>query len=430
MSAVPEPLLLAWHQPCHAVSVRGEEHVSYGNLWHGYGGAGGLAQGARLVVRGSDAHVYPPMSEKLREWGITPLEGYDADHLLPRPDTVVVGNVIRRENVEAVRARELGLPMVSMPQAVAEWGIGDRHSIVIAGTHGKTTTTALAAHLLLHGGSDPSFLVGGALVNYPESFRVGHGPYFVIEGDEYDTAYFDKGPKFLHYRPKTAVITSLEFDHADIFASIDDVESAFAKLIALVPSDGHLVVWHGATRARALLTQHAKTQHISLFATRPEPDADVYLDHYTSSPAGLTFTPVVDGRSLGSMHVAMWGDHGAANVLAALCAVRDAKLSDTALREGFASFAGVRRRMEVRDVIGGVTVVDDFAHHPTAVQKTLEAARTRWPTSRLIAIFEPRSATSRPKCFSSRIRPGFCLRRPSLYRQPCTPARNRRRPSI
>ena len=374
----------------------------------GVGALAGLLKQQGHQVRGSDEHVYPPMSTKLRDWGIPILSGFDAAHLQPKPDLVIVGNVIRATNPEAVAAREQQLPTLSMPQAVAEFGIGQRHSIVIAGTHGKTTTSALTAHVLMHAGRDPGYLVGGALVQYPESFRSGTGDFFVVEGDEYDTAYFDKGPKFMHYRARTAVITSLEFDHADIFANIEAVENAFAGLVKTVPANGHLVVWHGAERARRLIAAHGKPgQRVTVYSATPQTDATLWLKSFTSGPEGLTFEPVRRGTSLGRMTVPLWGEFSANNVLAVLGALEDAQLSAEELRAGLASFQGVRRRMEVRGVRGGVTVVDDFAHHPTAVQVTLAAARTRWPNQRLWAIFEPRSATSRRNVFQKEYAEAF-----------------------
>ncbi len=375
----------------------------------GVGALAGLLKSQGYHVRGSDEHVYPPMSTQLTAWGIEVLSGFDAQHLQPHPDLVIVGNVIRAANPEAVYTRTAGLATMSMPQAVATFGIGDKHSIVMAGTHGKTTTTALAAHILMHAGIDPSYLVGGALVGYPESFHHGVGPYFVIEGDEYDTAYFDKGPKFLHYRAKTAVITSLEFDHADIFPDIAAVDHAFAKLIETVPADGHLVVWQGAERAVALIAKHNRAEEVTLYATKQGRGTTMWLSHYASGPQGLTFEPMVDGKSLGAMQVPLWGEFSACNVLAVLGALKRVDLAPEVLRAGFASFAGVRRRMEVRAEVGGVTVVDDFAHHPTAVAKTLEAARTRWPKRRLWAIFEPRSATSRRNVFQDAYTEAFTL---------------------
>ena len=374
----------------------------------GVGALAGLLKQQGHQVRGSDEHVYPPMSTRLRDWGIPILSGFSAAHLQPAPQLVIVGNVIRATNPEAVAARELNLPTLSMPAAVAEFGIGQRHSVVIAGTHGKTTTSALAAHVLMHAGRDPGYLVGGALVQYPESFRSGTGAFFVVEGDEYDTAYFDKGPKFLHYRARTAVITSLEFDHADIFANIEAVENAFAGLVKTVPADGHLVVWHGAERARRLIEQHGKAgQRVTVYSATPQPDATLWLKHFASGPDGLTFEPVRRGTSLGPMTVPLWGEFSANNVLAVLGALEDAHLSAEELRAGLASFQGVRRRMEVRGVRREITVVDDFAHHPTAVQVTLAAARSRWPGQRLWAVFEPRSATSRRNVFQNEYAAAF-----------------------
>lgn len=365
----------------------------------GVGALAGLLQRLGHRVRGSDQQVYPPMSDKLREWGIPVLEGFDAAHLAPRPELVIIGNVVRATNPEAIYVREQGLPYRSMPEAIAELGIGTRHSIVFAGTHGKTTTTALAAHVLEAAGRDPSYLIGGALVGASESFRVGAGPCFVIEGDEYDTAYFDKRSKFVHYRARTAVITSLEYDHADIFASIEAVERAFASLLETVPPDGHLVVWQGATRARRLIAESARTARVTTYATQPAADANLWLARHRSLPDGLHFEALRDGVSLGEMQVPLWGEHSAQNVLAVLGALHDTDLSTDELRRGLASFRGVRRRLELRDEPGGVAVVDDFAHHPTAVAATLAAARSRWPGRRLWAIFEPRSATSRRNIF-------------------------------
>ncbi len=371
----------------------------------GMGALAGLLKSLGHSVRGSDEHVYPPMSDKLREWQIPVLEGFDAGHLEPRPDRVIVGNVIRRVNPEAARAREESIPTLSMPQAVAEYGIRDRHSIVIAGTHGKTTITALVAHLLMSAGRDPGFLVGGALLNYPESFRGGEGDYFVVEGDEYDTAYFDKGPKFVHYRPRTAIITSLEFDHADIYDSVEQIETSFRKLTEAVPADGHLVVWGGAERAMRIA--QASGRPLSVYDARPGAVAQLTLARQETGPEGLRFEPLLEGESLGEMRVALWGSYSANNVLAAIGAARAAGLTAEELRDGFASFRGVKRRMEVRGEPRGITVVDDFAHHPTAIRETLAGARLRWPGARMWAIFEPRSATTRRNVFQNALVDAF-----------------------
>ncbi len=365
----------------------------------GMGALAGLLKELGHHVRGSDEHLYPPMSEKLREWDIPASEGFDARNLEPCPDLVIVGNVTRATNPEAVAARTLGLRTLSMPEAIAQFGIGDRHSVVVAGTHGKTTVSALITHLLMHAGRDPSFLVGGALQNYPESFRAGGGAHFVVEGDEYDTAYFDKGPKFMHYRPRTAVVTSLEYDHADIFPSIEAVEAAFAGLVGLVPAQGHIVVWHGAERARRLIGAHARTARVTVYAGEPRPDAHLFAAQSRSGPAGLTIELVERGEALGTVEVPLWGALNVENVLAAVAVAREAGLGRDELAAALKTYRGVRRRLEVRGEPKGVTVVDDFAHHPTAVTRTLEAARQRWPGRKLWALFEPRSATSRRNVF-------------------------------
>ena len=364
----------------------------------GVGALAGLLKAQGNEVLGSDSNIYPPMSTKLAEWGIPVLEGYRAENLQPHPDLVIIGNVIRATNPEAQYVREAGLKVLSMPEAVAEFGIADRHSIVVAGTHGKTTTTALIAHLLDHAGEDPSFLVGGVLVNQPDSFRSAPGRFFVIEGDEYDTAYFDKVPKFVHYRPKTAIITSLEFDHADIYECIETVEAAFQRLIELVPPDGHLVIWEGAHRAVRLAKKLARCR-VTLYGTQKGPQTDVWMEESGTSGEGLHFT--VDGEMgiLSDCVVPMWGEHSAQNVLAAFCALRAVGVSGEDLAAGFGCFAGVKRRLEVLGSPGGVTVVDDFGHHPTALKRTLEGARQRWSGQRLWAFFEPRSATSRRNIF-------------------------------
>ena len=380
---------------------QGSEIYLIGICGTGMGALAGLLQSQGYKVRGSDEHVYPPMSDKLREWGIPVLEGYDASHLQPHPELVVVGNAIRRTNLEAAYVRDHNLPTLSMPQAVAQFGIRDRHSLVIAGTHGKTTTTALIAHVLMSAGMDPGYLVGGALVDYPESFREGTGDFFVVEGDEYDTAYFDKGPKFVHYRPQTVVIGSLEFDHADIYTSIEAVECAFAKLVHTIPEDGTVIVWKGAERGMRVVQDEAGSREVVIFDVEPAEGLTLWFATHDTTPHGLLCEPVWKGESLGEMRVPLWGEFNARNVLAAIAALQSTGLSPAQLRSGLASFGGVRRRMEIRGIPGGVTVVDDFAHHPTAVALTLQAARQRWPEQKIWAVFEPRNATSRRNIFQN-----------------------------
>jgi UDP-N-acetylmuramate: L-alanyl-gamma-D-glutamyl-meso-diaminopimelate ligase len=363
------------------------------------GALAGLLQSSGYRVRGSDEGMYPPMSDKLREWGVETIAGFAAENLKPHPDLIVVGNVIRENNPEAVYMRENGIPHLSMAQAVAEFAIRDRKSLVVAGTHGKTTTTALTMHLLRSAKRDPSFFVGGALKGYAESFHDGTGTHFVIEGDEYDTAYFDKGPKFLHYKPQTTLISSLEFDHADIFTSIEDIENAFAALIETTHPAGTLVLWAGAERALRLADALAAERQVFIFDTQRAERTNIYFERYGFGEKGMSFVVNVCGKTYPQMRVPLWGEHNARNVLAAIALTLDADLSAEELTQGFASFAGIRRRLDRIGSPGGIHVVDDFAHHPTAVKLTIGAARQRWPNQKIWCVFEPRSATTRRNVF-------------------------------
>ena len=349
-------------------------------------------------VRGSDAMFYPPMSDKLKEWGVTTLEGFDAAHLSPKPDLVIVGNVVRRDNQEAVEMRRLELTYLSMAEAIAEFMIQDKHSIVISGTHGKTTTTALGAHVLMTLEKDPSYLVGGALVGYKESFRTASGTDFIIEGDEYDTAYFDKGPKFRHYRARTALITSLEFDHADIFDSVEDVEAAFGLLIESTASDGHIVVSKSAPRAIGLLNALEFPGKITTYSAT-DGEADYSAANIRVGPDGTTFDLHVGEDPPSEVTVALWGVHCVDNALGLFAAFEARGLERSAIAHAMATFPGVKKRLEVIGAANDITVVEDFGHHPTAVELTLDACRGRFPDKKLWAVFEPRSATSRRNIF-------------------------------
>jgi UDP-N-acetylmuramate: L-alanyl-gamma-D-glutamyl-meso-diaminopimelate ligase len=364
-------------------------------------GIGGTAMGtfaallkaAGYGVRGSDQNVYPPMSDKLREWGIPYVEGYAAANLEPRPDLVVIGNAIRASNPEATAAREQGFNQASFPETLGALFLAQRHSVVVAGTHGKTTTSTLIAHTLQHAGRDPSYLIGGVPQGGGDPCRLGRGPHFVVEGDEYDTVYWDKVPKFVHYRPRTAVLTSVEFDHADIYADLAAVEAAFARLVALLPTDGFLVFAANQPRVRALCAR-AACELLSYGAGQALQAVDPRED-----ASGLRFTVKLGGRALGAVQVALSGDHGVENALAAFGVCHRLGLSVDEIAAGFQSFAGVRRRMEVRGEVGGVVVLDDFAHHPTAVRVTIAGALRRYAGRRLWALFEPRSASSARRVF-------------------------------
>ncbi len=361
----------------------------------GMGSFAGMLKAAGYEVTGSDENVYPPMSTQLERWGIGVLTPYRAENLeRARPDVVVVGNVVRAVNPEATAMRERGLPHVSFPAALGELFIGPRHGVVAVGTHGKTTASAMMGALLHHAGRDPSFLVGGVTRDFDSNFRLGRGPHFVVEGDEYDTAYFDKGPKFLHYRPRTAIFTSCELDHADIYRDEVHYESAFERFVDLLPADGFLAacasyesVLRIARRSRAPVETYAVDR----------PGADWEARTLRLAPDGARFTLVRRGRALADVHLPVGGAHNVENALGVAAAATALGLSPAEIAAGLGAFHGVKRRQEVRGTAGGVVVVDDFAHHPRAVEKTLAAIRGTYPGARLLAAFEPRSNTSRRK---------------------------------
>lgn len=360
----------------------------------GMGSFAGMLKAAGFEVSGSDENLYPPMSDMLRTWGIQAMTPYRPENLdAARPDLVIIGNVIRRVNPEATAVRERRLPQMSFPAALGELFLKPRHSIVVAGTHGKTTTSSLMGHVLVSAGRDPSFLVGGVTQNYAGNYRLGHGPDFVVEGDEYDTAYFDKGPKFLHYQPRTAILTSVEFDHADIYRDLAHYESAFERFVALLPPDGLLAVSAGYPNAVAL-AKKARSQVVT-YSGREDSGADVRPHALSFGPEGARFEVVEHGERVGELRLPMGGAHNVENALGVFVAARGRGLSVEALRQGFATFQGVKRRQELRAEVNGISVIDDFAHHPTAVRETIAAVAGRNPGRRLWAIFEPRSNTSR-----------------------------------
>jgi UDP-N-acetylmuramate: L-alanyl-gamma-D-glutamyl-meso-diaminopimelate ligase len=360
----------------------------------GMGSFAGMLKAAGYEVTGSDENVYPPMSDMLAAWGIRTLTPYRAENLDEvSPDLVIIGNVIRRINPEATAVRERGLPQMSFPAALGCFFLGPRHSVVVAGTHGKTTTASLMGHVLTEAGRHPSFLVGGVTLNYTGNFRYGDGPHFVIEGDEYDTAYWDKGPKFLHYQPRTAILTSIEFDHADIYRDLPHYESSFEKFVALMPEDGFLAV--SAAYPRAVELSRTGLARVVTYSGDEATPAGVRPEGLRFSEEGARFMVLQDSIPQGELLLPMGGRHNVENALGVYAAARHLGLSHEELALGFASFQGVKRRQEWRAEIDGVMVIDDFAHHPTAVRETIAAVHGRYPSRRLWAIFEPRSNTSR-----------------------------------
>jgi UDP-N-acetylmuramate: L-alanyl-gamma-D-glutamyl-meso-diaminopimelate ligase len=355
----------------------------------------GMLVDAGYVVTGSDTGVYPPMSDYLAGLGITVKIGYKAENLADRPDLVVVGNVIRAEYEEAQALLASDLLYCSFPQLLGALFLKDRRSIVLSGTHGKTTTTALAAWLLDAAGRAPGFLIGGLAKNFDRTARTGTGAAFVIEGDEYDTAFFDKGPKFLHYRPGTAVITSVEFDHADIYRDLDHVKESFRKLVALVPNDGAIVARWDHDDVRDVCAEAGC--EVRKYGVGQQWDGRI--DGVDTERGVQAFTVLRDGNPWGRFESVLVGEHNLYNQVAVVAALEREGLTPEELAKGFATFAGVKRRQEVIGEPRRITVIDDFAHHPTAVKVTLEALRLRFGKRRLWAIFEPRSATSRRAVF-------------------------------
>jgi UDP-N-acetylmuramate: L-alanyl-gamma-D-glutamyl-meso-diaminopimelate ligase len=359
----------------------------------GMGAFAGMLKDAGYTVTGSDENVYPPMSDMLREWGIETYTPYAAEHLdRVQPDLVIIGNVIRRVNPEATAVRERGIPQMSFPAAFGALVAAGKHSIVVAGTHGKTTTAALMAHVLVEAGLDPTFLVGGVTRNYHSNFRLGAGPHVVVEGDEYDTAYFDKGPKFLHYRARTALLTSIEFDHADIYNDLAHYESAYERFAATLPAEGWLGVSASYPRAVAIARAHSRAPVVT-YAIDQAADFSARTPRFDASGARFTIRGPEDETA--DLSLPMSGFHNIENATGVFAAARSLGVPADAIARGFATFQGVKRRQEPRGEVGGVLVLDDFAHHPTAVRETILGIRQRYPERRLWAVFEPRSNTSR-----------------------------------
>ncbi|HEX8070914.1 MAG TPA: UDP-N-acetylmuramate:L-alanyl-gamma-D-glutamyl-meso-diaminopimelate ligase [Pyrinomonadaceae bacterium] len=359
----------------------------------------GMLQARGHRVTGSDENVYPPMSDMLAALGIPVMQGYDAAHLEPAPDCVVVGNALSRGNPEVEAVLNRRLLYRSQAEVVKEEFIRGRRALVVAGTHGKTTTTSLATWVLEVGGLRPGFLVGGVVQDFGASFRVTDSPYFVIEGDEYDTAFFDKGPKFMHYLPELAVVGNIEFDHADIYADLAAVKTAFRRFVNLVPGAGRLIAGWDSPAVRDVVASFGAKLHTQLETFGTTEDA-----HWQARDIDLTgeltrFTVFRGGRAWGEFATPLIGEFNVRNCLAVIVAADAWGVEQAAIGEALATFKSVQRRMQVRGEARGVLVIDDFAHHPTAVAETLRALRAKYRDRRLVAVFEPRSATSRLAVF-------------------------------
>ena len=368
----------------------------------------GMLQARGHRVTGSDENVYPPMSEMLKSLGITVMLGYKPEHLRPAPDCVVIGNALSRGNPEVEETLNRRLVYRSQAEVVKEEFIRGRRSLVVAGTHGKTTTSSIATWVLERGRLNPSFLVGGVVQNFGTSFRVTDSDYFIIEGDEYDTAYFDKGPKFMHYLPEIAIVANIEFDHADIYPNLDSIKLAFRRLMNLIPSNGRLVAGWDSPAVREVVAEMGDKLHTRLETFGTCPDARWQARDIAYAAGDVTrFRVFRDGEEWGEFETPLIGDFNVRNCLSVVVAAEAWGVSREEITDALKTFQSVKRRMQVRGRERGVTVIDDFAHHPTAVRETLTALRGRYKDGRLVAVFEPRSATSRLAVFQDEYAEAF-----------------------
>jgi UDP-N-acetylmuramate: L-alanyl-gamma-D-glutamyl-meso-diaminopimelate ligase len=359
----------------------------------------GMLQARGHQVTGSDENVYPPMSTMLKELGIDVMQGYKPEHLTPAPDCVVVGNALSRGNAEIEETLNRKLTYRSQAEVVKEEFVRGRRSLVVAGTHGKTTTTSIATWVMEVGGLDPSFLVGGVVQNFGKSFRVTGSDHFIIEGDEYDTAYFDKGAKFMHYLPEVAIVNNIEFDHADIYQDLAAVKLAFRRLMNLVPSNGRLVAGWDDANVRDVIASMGTRLHTQLETFGTSEDAKWQARDIDFSGELTRFRVFREGKQWGEFETPLIGEFNVRNTLAVVVAADAWGIEPAAIKDALATFKSVQRRMQVKGSAAGVTVIDDFAHHPTAVRETLHALRAKYKAGRLVAVFEPRSATSRLAVF-------------------------------
>jgi UDP-N-acetylmuramate: L-alanyl-gamma-D-glutamyl-meso-diaminopimelate ligase len=377
----------------------------------GIGGAAmaslaGMLKERGFQVSGSDAALYPPASTLLAALGISWKEGFSEENLMPAPDWVVIGNALSRGNPEVEYVLDQKIPYCSLPEALKQVFLPGHTSLVVAGTHGKTTTTAMLAWIYTVAGRRPNFLVGGVVPDLRDrSYALGGGEDFILEGDEYDSAFFDKGPKFLHYRPDELIITSLEFDHADIYPDLAAIELQFRRLVNLVPRRGRIVCWGESATVKGVVERAfcpVETYGLSS-------QCDWFAGDLESSEGATHFRVAYRGGEVARIRLGLPGRHNVLNALAAIGMAFGRGVECEAIEKALESFRGVRRRLEVRGEAGGVTVVDDFAHHPTAIRETISSVRMRWPGRRVWAAFEPRSNTMRRKVFQRELAEALAL---------------------
>src|SRR6267154_905399 len=370
---------------------------------------GGMLRESGFRVTGSDSGVYPPASTLLDSLGISYFPSFEAEHLTPAPDLVIVGNIIARGNPELEETLERKIPYRSMPEILEEVFLPGKHSIVISGTHGKTTSTAMLAWIFHSAGKQPTFLVGGVAENFGKSYGLGPGTEMILEGDEYETAFWDRGPKFFHYHPDDLIVTSLEYDHADIYPDFETYQLAFRRLVNLVPRRGRVVIWGDAEDSGPALRRAAEKAFCPVETYGFNDGNDWLASDFVIDGETMRFRVAHRGKLFGEFALTATGRHNALNAMAALIVAQGRGIPAEAIAKALATFRSVKRRMDVRGEIGGVLVVDDFAHHPTAVKATIEAARRRWPGRRLWAILEPRSNSMRRKVFQDALPKALAL---------------------
>jgi UDP-N-acetylmuramate: L-alanyl-gamma-D-glutamyl-meso-diaminopimelate ligase len=374
------------------------------------GGVAAIAKTAGFRVTGADLNVYPPMSNQLDALGIEFFQGYGAEQLDLRPDMVVVGNALSRGSPVVEAMLDRGIPYTSGPQWLAEQVLRDKHVIAVAGTHGKTTTTAMLTWILEHAGLEPGFLIGGVPSNFDATARLGNGPFFVIEADEYDTAFFDKRAKFVHYRPRTAILNNLEYDHADIYPDVASIRRQFNQLLRTVPAAGRVIVNGEDAELATTLSMGCWTPRETFAVAKAA--AAVHTDwsaHIAPGSAASRFEVYFQGRAVAKIDWPLLGEHNVMNALAAIAAAGHVGVDAGRAAQALGLFSGVKRRMEVRGVIDRVTVYDDFAHHPTAIETTLRGLRARVGEARIVAVVEPRSNTMKLGVHRAQLAPALAL---------------------
>jgi UDP-N-acetylmuramate: L-alanyl-gamma-D-glutamyl-meso-diaminopimelate ligase len=369
----------------------------------------GMLRESGYRVTGSDAGVYPPASTLLESQGISFFNSFDAAHVQPAPDLAVIGNIIARGNPELEEVLDRKIPHRSLPEILEEVFLPGKHSIVVSGTHGKTTTTAMLAWIFETAGKKPNFLVGGVAENFGKSYGLGGGEEFILEGDEYETAFWDRGPKFFHYHPDDLIVTSLEYDHADIYPDFETYQLAFRRLVNLVPRRGRAVVWGDTGESGPALRRAAEKAFCPVETYGFDPANDWVASGFTVDGDRMCFRIAHRGKLFGEFAMAALGRHNALNAMAAMVVAQGRGINAGAIVQALATFRSVKRRMDVKGEVGGVLLVDDFAHHPTAVKATIEAARGRWPGRRLWAILEPRSNSMRRKVFQDALPKALAL---------------------